>query len=147
MPRQALLAGAAEPRQARDHVIAGAQGRHLVADGLHHPGALVAEDEGLVERISPEAIDDVQVAVTDAGRHRAHEHLASPRLVDVDVLDRERRVHLPEDGGFHAVSFYPAGWPAFTASTWPEMLRAASLQKNRVASTMSSAVTKRLSGD
>ena len=50
-------------------------------------------------------------------------------------------------GGPSPPSMYPSGWPAFTASTWPEMLRAMSLQKNSVASTMSSAVTKRLRGD
>ena len=41
---------------------------------------------------------------------------------------------------------YPAGSPAFTASTCPEMLRAMSLQRNTVASTMSLAVTIRLRG-
>ncbi len=41
---------------------------------------------------------------------------------------------------------HPAGSPALTASTWPETLLARSLQKNSVASTMSSAVTIRLSG-
>src|SRR5581483_4823562 len=41
---------------------------------------------------------------------------------------------------------HPAGSPALTARTCPEMLRAMSLQKNTVASTMSSAVTMRLSG-
>ena len=41
----------------------------------------------------------------------------------------------------------PAGSPALTAKTWPDTLRAMSLQKKRVASTISSAVTIRLSGD
>jgi hypothetical protein len=42
---------------------------------------------------------------------------------------------------------YPAGSPALTASTWPEMFLARSLARNRVASAMSSAVVMRRSGE
>ena len=102
MPGQTLLAAAAEAGKARDHVIARLHRGHVGPDGLHHAGALVPEHERAIERVAPEPVDDVQVAVTDARGHRPHEDLAAPRLVDVDVLDRERGVHLAEDRGLHA---------------------------------------------
>ena len=64
------------------------------------PGALVAQHDRAVERRSAQLpIDDVQVAVAHAGGHGAHEHLAAPRLVDVDALDGQRFVGLAVDGG------------------------------------------------
>ena len=80
MSGEALRARAAESRQAGDDVIARPRRRHLGADRLHDPGA---EDERPVDRVPTDAVDDVQIAVTDARRRGAYEHLAAPRLVDL----------------------------------------------------------------
>src|SRR5262245_52632285 len=101
MAAEALRAGAAEPGEARHHVITRLHGRDLGTDRLDHPGSLVAEHEGTVERVAAQAIDDVQVAVADAGGHGADQHLAAPRRVDVDSFDGEWRVYLAENGGLH----------------------------------------------
>src|SRR5262245_62130873 len=55
-----------------------------------------------------------------------------------------QRPQLPQGG---RALRHPAGSPALTARTWPDTLRAMSLQKKTVASTMSSAVTMRLRGE
>ena len=73
----------------------------LQADLLDDPRRLVAEDGGRGEGV--EAVDEVQVAVADAGGDDAHEHLAARGLVDVDVLDRERLIGPVEHGSFHLV--------------------------------------------
>src|SRR5947207_8766011 len=111
MSGEALRARPAESRQARDDVIAGAHGRDLGAHSLHDPGALVPEDERPVERVAPDAVDDVQIAVAHARRRRAHEDLTAPRLVDLDRFDRERLVNLAKDGGLdvHRLSVRLAG--------------------------------------
>ena len=44
-------------------------------------------------------VDDMQIAVADAGGRGAHQHLAAPRLVDLDRLDRQRLMHLAENRG------------------------------------------------
>ena len=99
MARQALRAAAAEPREAGDDVVADAHRRDVGADRLDDAGAFVAEHDRPVERKAADAVDDVQVAVADAGRHRAHQHLAAQGLVDVDRLDGQLLLHLAEYGG------------------------------------------------
>ena len=88
----------------------------LQPDRLDDAGGLVAEDGGGRERV--EAVDEVQVAVADAGGDGAHEHLAADGLVDVDVLDRERLVRTVEDGCFHdgLLWGFVAGWLAQTGN-------------------------------
>ena len=98
---QAVLAVAAEDRQAGDDVVARLELVDVRADRLDDAGRLVAEDGRRRERV--EALDEVQVAVADAAGHRAHEHLAPDGLGDVDVLDRERLVGTVEDGSLHVV--------------------------------------------
>ena len=71
-----------------------------VADRLDDAGALVPEHDRPVEREASDAVDDMQVAVADAGRDGADQHLAPRWRVDIDRLDRQRRVRLAEDGGF-----------------------------------------------
>ena len=77
--------------------------RHLGPDRLDNAGALVPEHDRPVERKASDPIDDMQIAVAHAGRDGAHQHLARPRLVDLDLLDRQRRLHLAKNsgGGFH----------------------------------------------
>ena len=72
---------------------------HLGADRLDDPRTLVAEHDRPVERKSPLPVDDVQIAVTHPGRRGADQHLAAPRLVDLDRFDRQRLVHLAKDRG------------------------------------------------
>src|SRR5438105_2576386 len=99
MAAEALRTAPAESRQARHHVIAGAQRRHVGADRLDDARALVAQHDGAIEGPAPLAIDDVEVAVADAGGRGAHEDLAAPGLVDLDRLHRERLVGLAKDRG------------------------------------------------
>ena len=80
-------------------MVAGLDRRHLVADRLDDPGALMAEHNRPVEREAPLPIDDMQIAVTHPGRRGADQHLAAPRLVDLDRFDRQRLVHLAKDRG------------------------------------------------
>ena len=101
MAAEALRTGAAEAGQAGDDVIADPHRGDVLADRLDDAGALVAQHEGPIEREAAVAVDDVQIAVADAGGNGADQHLAAPRLVDVDLLDRQRLVHLAEDGGCH----------------------------------------------
>ena len=103
MAREALRAGAAKPGEAGDDMVARPHAGHVVADRLDDPGALVAEHDRPVEREAPDPVDDMQIAVADPGRDGAHQHLAAPRLVDLDRLDRQRLVHLAKHGscGFH----------------------------------------------
>src|SRR5262245_14985353 len=98
-PGQAVLAVAAEDREARDDVVTGLELRHVRADRFDDPRRLVPEDGGRRERV--EAFDEVEIAVADAARHRAHQHFARDGLGDVDVLDRELFVRTVEDGSFH----------------------------------------------
>src|SRR5262249_23179718 len=65
MAGQTLRAASAETGQARYHVVAGPQRGHVGTDRLDDARALVAQDIGAIERKSSEAIDDVEVAVTD----------------------------------------------------------------------------------
>src|ERR1700736_5894308 len=103
MPGEALWAVAAKARETSDDVIAGLDRRHLGADRLDDPRTLVAEHDRPVEREPALAVDDMQIAVAHPGRRGADQHLAAPRLVDLDRLDRQRLVHLAEDRGvdFH----------------------------------------------
>src|SRR5439155_11066 len=98
-PGQAVLAVAAEDREARDDVVARLELRHVRADRVDDPRRLMPEDGGRRERV--EAFDEVEIAVADAARHRAHQYLARDGLGDVDVLDRELFVRPVEDGSFH----------------------------------------------
>ena len=101
MARQALGAAPTEAGQARDHVIAGPQRGDVGADRFDDARALVAQHVRSIERKSSEAVDDVEVAVTDAGGGGADQDLAAPRLVDLHGFDRERLVHLAEDCRLH----------------------------------------------
>src|SRR6516165_6941101 len=99
MACEALRAIAAKTREAGDDVITRLHRRHLGANSLDDPGTLVSEYDRPVERKSPMAVDDVQVAVAHLGRRGADEHLAAPGLIDVDRFDRQRVVHLAKDRG------------------------------------------------
>jgi hypothetical protein len=99
LPGQALVALAAVDGEAGDHVVARLDVGHVRADRLDDTRGLVAEDGGRGEGVV--AVDEVQVAVADAGADGADEHLVGERLVDLHLFDRERLLRAVEDGGFH----------------------------------------------
>src|SRR5439155_18459989 len=84
----AVLARAAEGREAADHVVAGRHVTHLAAHALDDARRLVPEYGR--QRLRERSFEDVEVAVADPGRSGADEHLAWPRRIDPDVLDTER---------------------------------------------------------
>src|SRR5207248_641449 len=98
--RQALRAAAAKAGEAGNDMIARPHGRHVGADRLDDAGALMSEHDRPVEREAADAVDDMQIAVADAGRDGAHEHLAPQRLVHIDRFDRQEFMHFAENGGF-----------------------------------------------
>jgi hypothetical protein len=97
MPRKALRATAAKTRKAGHHVIPRLDRGHIGANRLDDAGAFMAEHDRPVEREPPDTVDDMQIAVADAGGRRADQHLAPPRLVDLHRLDRQRLAHLAKD--------------------------------------------------
>jgi hypothetical protein len=83
---------------------------HELAHGLNDAGAFVTKDGAGVGQtrrgVGAEvevAIDEVKVAVADAGRGGADTHFVTARLVDVDVLDGQRLVGFAENGGLHGL--------------------------------------------
>ena len=79
-------------------MIAGREAGDALADRLDHARALVAEHGGRVAgRVG--AAGRVEVGVADAAGGEAHQHLARPRPVELDVLDDERLGELLEYGG------------------------------------------------
>ena len=79
-------------------MIACAERRHLIPDGLDDARALVTEHDAAVERESAVSVDHVQVAVADAGGNGADEDLAAERPVDVDRFDAHRHMRRAADG-------------------------------------------------
>src|SRR5262245_31199718 len=105
---EAVLAAAAEDGQARDDVVARLEFVHRRAHGLHDARGLVAEDRRGGEGIVP--VDEVQIAVADAAADDADEHLVRHRLVDLDVLDRERLMRPVKDGSLHEIPPWVISW-------------------------------------
>ena len=90
MARHALLAVAAEHRQAADHVVARLHVGDLFADFLDDAGGLVAEHRG--RGVGVEAVDEMQVAVAYAAGDGFDQDFAVLRFVEFDVLDTERQL-------------------------------------------------------
>ncbi len=101
MTVETLGAAAAESGQAGDDVIAGTHRRDVGAHRLDDARALVAEHDRTIEREPPDAVDDVQIAVAHTRRRGPHQHLAAPRLVDVDGFDGQRLLHLAKHRRLH----------------------------------------------
>src|SRR5437667_57588 len=101
-PGDAVLARAAERREAADHVVAGRHVAYLAAHVLDDARRLVPEDGR--QRARERSLEDVEVAVADPGGGGPHDHLARPRRVDPDVLDAERLADRAHHGGLHADS-------------------------------------------
>jgi hypothetical protein len=99
--RQALRAATAKAGETGDDMVAGPHRRDIRADRLDNAGALVPQHDRPVEREAADPVDDMQVAVANAGRDGVHQHLAAQRLVDIDGLDRQRFQHLAENSSLH----------------------------------------------
>jgi len=79
-------------------MVAGSDERDPLPHALDHTGPLVAEDaRGIPARVR--AGRGVEVGVAHAAGCEPDEHLAGPRLRQVDLLDGERLPELLEDGG------------------------------------------------
>jgi hypothetical protein len=77
--------------------------RHLDADRLDDTRAFVPKDDRPIEWKPPDAVDNMQVAVADAGGRRADQHLAPPWLVDLHRLDRQR---LPDPAKYRSLDLH-----------------------------------------
>ena len=97
----AIVAGAAEHRQARHDVIAGLDVGDVGADLFDHAGGFMAEHRR--QRMRVEAFHEMQVGVTEAGDAGADQDLARARVRHADILDHQRLVDFMQDGGLHRV--------------------------------------------
>src|SRR5437867_3520257 len=96
--RKAELALAALGDVERDHVVAGPKAHHTGPDLLDDAATLVAEHGG-EEAARVATAHRVGVGVADAGRDQADQALAGPRALEIDLVDHERLLRLPADGG------------------------------------------------
>ena len=69
---------------------------------LDDAGGFVAEDGGC--RRGPEALHEVEVAVTDAGGGGLHQHLPRSGILERDIFDDERLFCLFEYCGLHGLN-------------------------------------------
>ena len=102
MTRPAGAPGALAARRAPadDDVIARPDPFDALADGLDHPRALVADQNG--QLMSPAAgLDDVQVRVADAARLDLDERLARPGLVELELGDLEAALRGQDSAAIH----------------------------------------------
>src|SRR5271166_5613582 len=99
MARHAFLAITAKDRRAGDHVVARLKLANRRADLLDYARSFVAQDGGC--RPLPQAINKMEVAVTDSRRRGAQQNLAIPRLIDINLLNAERLVGTTVNSGFH----------------------------------------------
>src|SRR5438094_287356 len=104
LPGVDRVRGAETARQLelRGHGVALPDGGDARADGVHHAGALVAEDDGC--GVGDRAVDDAQVRVAEAGGADRDPHLARTRVADAHLLDGDRLAGGTEDGGPHDVA-------------------------------------------
>jgi hypothetical protein len=84
-------------------MVAGLELADAGADLFDHARRLVAQDCG--SRPLPQAVDEVQIAATDARGRRAEQDLAILWIVDFNLLDAKRLVWTMENSGFH---FWPS---------------------------------------
>src|SRR5437879_252215 len=96
-------AAAAVGERREEDRVAFLQGGHAGSDGVHHAGALVAEDDGC--GVGDRAVDDAQVRVAEAGGADRDPDLAGTRVADAHLLDGDRLAGGAEDGGPHATGF------------------------------------------
>src|SRR5205823_5864464 len=98
-PGRAVHALPAVGPEGEDDVVARLDRTDALPHLFDHPGRLVPEHHRQWHR--PITVDDVPVAVTDAGRHHLHPRLTGLRPLLLDVDDLERRISLVKHSGFH----------------------------------------------
>ena len=81
-------------------MIAWSDTRDTGADVLHDSGALVTKDDW--HRCCEIPTNEAPVAVADAGGSDPHKHLAGPRWIKDEILDRERGARRMEYRGSHS---------------------------------------------
>src|SRR5262249_19725962 len=82
-----------------DHMVARLRVGHVLADGFDDACGLVAQHDRKGARVL--ALHEMQIAVAQPGRHRAHEHLAWAGGVDLDLVDLELARALTQNGCAH----------------------------------------------
>jgi len=84
-------------------VIAGGDQRDLVADGVHHAGALVTEHDR--HRVGQGPVHHLEVGVAEPAGVQAHEDVLRLQVANAHALHHERPADLVEHGGaeLHAV--------------------------------------------
>src|SRR5215467_7772087 len=107
MTGHALLAVAAEDRQAADYVVARLDVGDLAADFFDDAGGFVAEHRGRGVWIEP--VDEVQIAVAYAAGDGFDQDFTVLRLVDFDILDAQRRFGTVKNGSFHSFALLNCG--------------------------------------
>ena len=102
LARLAARALAATHHETRHDVVADTDAAHIWTDRLDDAGALVTEDHRA--RTHQRAVEVVVVAVAQPGSNRAHEHLATDGLIELDISEvqlvgtvtKHRGTHQPE---------------------------------------------------
>jgi hypothetical protein len=85
-----------------------AHGRNVVSYGLDDAGGLMTQHDRLAEVEAGETVNDVQVAVTDAGSNRPNQHLARFGLVELDGFHRQRLLWSAKDSGLDLHGGHPS---------------------------------------
>jgi len=80
-------------------MVAGFQIGDRLAYFLDDAGRLMAQDCGRWMRI--QSFDEMQIAMAYAAGRGAHEHLAVLRIINVDLLDRQRLMGAMKHSSFH----------------------------------------------
>ncbi len=93
---EAVNAFAALRREERDDVVTGHDAGHPAADVLDNAGPLVPEHGRRVAG-GVSAGSGEEVGVADAAGNEANEHLAVPRLGEIELLNLERGTELLQD--------------------------------------------------
>jgi hypothetical protein len=86
-------------------VVAALEPLHAGPDLGHHAGAFVAEHDRHRHAL-PGAVGSVQAGVADAAGRHPHQHLAGPRRLELELLDREWLALLEQNGSSHDVSLF-----------------------------------------
>jgi len=118
MAGRTTAAATARRNEPEDHVVAGSQPTDTLANLAHDPRTFVTADDGQGE--GQVARDEVFVAVAHARSLHLHQHLARLGIVELDLLDAPRLVHLPQNGGrrLHDSPWnVPGGRPLATANS------------------------------
>ena len=94
----AVLAVAAEHRQASDDMVTWLDVGDVFTHRFDHPGSLMAQHCG--HRCGVLALNEMQITVTQAAHAGSHQHFIALGLVDLDALDGHRLTWAMKNSGF-----------------------------------------------